>query len=191
MTSITENIKHHLEEQLGDIHQISSGKDKYDNIAPFEIATILHQPCESAITFTTVGLSNSLLRQPDGTLIRHELVFCTYDNFLGDDIFQLLFSIGSKIDHEKKSVYLGMLIDLGPPIIENSLLEYIFFYTPLYFPETFNTIDSIDPKVIFAWMIPVSRSEAEYITAEGYEKFDDLLTKHDPDLMNLYRESLL
>jgi Suppressor of fused protein (SUFU). len=49
---------------------------------------------------------------------------------------------------------------------------------------------SADYSVVVAWLIPISVREARYVAEHGWSDFEDRLVEADPDLTDIYRESL-
>ena len=45
--------------------------------------------------------------------------------------------------------------------------------------------------IVLAWMIPITRAEAEFAATEGWESFEDVLARSDPDLLDMHRVSVV
>lgn len=60
----------------------------------------------------------------------------------------------------------------------------------MYFPDEFATYREADRDVVMVWLIPITRSEAEFVRAHGWSRFEDELVKADPDLIDLRRKTL-
>lgn len=184
-------IRRYIEEQLGPIAVSITAADGQQRPAAFSIETIFDQPCDGARTCVTVGLSDVPLRRAGGGLDRLEILFCAYDEFINDEILEWLFSIGERLLESQESAHLGMVWPLERSIVKQSALDCGCFYQPVYFPETMHGIDAMDPPLIFSWLIPITSKEAAFIDTSGIKKFDALFAKHDPDLLDLRRKSLV
>jgi len=189
-----EEILCHLEAILGEPVSLTTGKDGQGEDLPFAIAEFADQPVEGAVSFVTVGLSDFLLKQENGPEnsqdARHELVFCTYREMAHDDILSLMWLIANDVKDRREAITLGEVQDLAEPVVPGSPLSAIFYYDPIYFPEPLAILETVQPPVVFAWMIPITAGEMRFIADNGPEAFNRLLADQDPDLMDLKREGL-
>ena len=70
-------------------------------------------------------------------------------------------------------------------------MEAFYVSVPSYLPDDFAVCDSREGLVVFIWLVPISRSEADWIDGHGWDPFETLLEKHDTDLCNLYRAPIV
>jgi hypothetical protein len=77
----------------------------------------------------------------------------------------------------------------GPagPLFDGSRLEALYASLPAYFPDAFAVCEQSEPPTHFLWMIPITRTEAAFVKSHGWSRFEDLLVKFDPDLLDLNR----
>jgi len=70
-------------------------------------------------------------------------------------------------------------------------MKHALFVPPFLWEEALETLEL--PERTVAWLLAVPISEAEYQFAEreGSEKLEDLFVKHQIDIFNLERESVL
>ncbi len=182
----------HLEKQLGvEALRTTAKSNDTGNLLDVTISLFNDQPAKNAFTLASIGLSNKIFKQPDNTQIRHELLFCAYNKFRSDKIYADLFDILGYLLEQDESISLGQLFDCEEPIAANSSLEAFLFYTPVYFNEELHVIKELTPPVVFAWLIPIHRKELKFIAKSGPDAFDKLLEKHDPDLLDLSRGSIV
>jgi Suppressor of fused protein (SUFU) len=187
-----DKVLEHLEKYLGTEALQSTGRSKETrDLFDARIGLFKNQPVTGAFTLATIGLSKKNFIQPDNKKVRHELLFCAYDKFLSDRIYEDIFDVLGYLSDQDESIVLGQLFDCEAPIAANSLMECFLFYTPVYFKEELHVIKEIRPPVVFAWIIPIHRRELEFIARHGHEKFDELLEKHNPDLLDLNRGSIV
>ncbi|MEV6873316.1 suppressor of fused domain protein [Amycolatopsis sp. NPDC051128] len=45
-------------------------------------------------------------------------------------------------------------------------------------------------RAAIVWIVPISRREAEFVSVNGWQRFESLLAEYDPDLLDLHREEL-
>lgn len=81
---------------------------------------------------------------------------------------------------------------LGPqgPILPESSMEAFYVGMPVYFPDDFSTCEEQGRTIVIAWLIPISRTEADFVFNHGWSAFEDQLVDHDPDLTDPLRPSL-
>ncbi len=61
-----------------------------------------------------------------------------------------------------------------------------------YFLDSFHAFNCVgDVSIIQAWLIPITYNEANFIKQNGWEEFEDMLVKVDPDLINFKRASII
>jgi len=159
--------------------------------AGFDIFRYDDVPFEGASTLCTVGISDVQLHHSDRSMIRNELLFTLHTEYLSDELYNLMFAVGTMLLEEKEGVVPGQLMELEEPIIDGSSMEALFFYSPIYFPEEMYIYKKTDPPVAFVWAIPVTRQEMMYIEDKGHESFSDLLEDADPDMTDLFRSSVV
>lgn len=191
-TTLRNELYNHLEKVLGIPVDMAKARHSQDRKkAGFDLYRFENVPFEGALTFCSAGMSENPLKQADGSLVRNEILFTTYPPFLNDELYNLLFAAGNMFLEEQRAVTLGQLMMLEEPIVKGSAMEALFFYSPVYFPDEMYLYDMTDPPVVFAWAIPVTQKEAEFIEENGHEAFSDLLNDEDPDLADLLRESVV
>lgn len=91
---------------------------------------------------------------------------------------------------EGRALLRGDVIGPGGPLVHSPAMEALYVGMPVYLPEEFATYSSDDSSVVIAWLIPISRAEANYVTRKGWKAFEDRLAADDPNLMDVHRLSL-
>ena len=186
-----EAVMEHLRKQLGESRSSSSSSSPGGAPLPFGVVEIPNQPMQGALTYATAGLSSTTLKQPDGSLIRQELLLCTHGQQASDKLIQLLFFVGDRLRQEGEALTAGEVLDLNEPVVPGSTLTALFFWSPLYFPEPAWRLETVEPPpILFAWAIPISHEEQLLVAREGPERLDELLAQQDPDLLDLTRRSV-
>lgn len=64
-----------------------------------------------------------------------------------------------------------------------SKMEALYAAIPVYLPNDFGQFDD----VVITWLVPVSRSEAEFVAARGWPAFEERMIDVDPDLTDVDR----
>jgi hypothetical protein len=182
----------YLEKHLGtEVLRSTAKSNDTGQVLDVSLSLFNHQPATDAFTLASTGMSNKIFKQPDGISIRHELLFCAYNQFRSDKIYENLFDVIAYQLEQDESVCAGELFDCEAPIMPNSPLEAFLFYSPIYFKEALYLFEAIKPPVAFVWAIPIHRKELTFIANEGADAFDDLLEKYDPDLLDLNRAAIV
>jgi Suppressor of fused protein (SUFU) len=182
------SVVEHLEGHLGLIDQ-----GWKDQTAPGNVRVVCFKdrPFKNIVTYSTLGLSHFELPMRDGRYIREELIFTAYRNFNGAHISSFLTTFAEYIIHRNKALLSGEFIGPATPIIWGTLLNSIYSTVPMIYEETFSVYDGIKPPVVFVWLIPIHEEEANYIRFNGWDKFEKLLEKKDPELWDLARASII
>lgn len=182
------SIIEHLEGHLGLIDQ--GWKDR---TAPGNISVVCFRdrPFKDIVTYSTLGLSHFELPMSNGRYIREELIFTAYRNFDGAQISSFLSTIAEYIIHRNKALIRGEFIGPATPIILGTLLNSTYSTVPMIFEESFYVYDEVEPPVVFVWVLPIHDEEATYIRFNGWDKFEDLLEKKNPELWDLARAPIV
>ena len=54
----------------------------------------------------------------------------------------------------------------------------------------FTECDTTAGSTHFLWLVPIHRVEAKFVRRFGWQQFEDLLEKQDPDLLDLHRQQI-
>lgn len=178
-------ILEHLSFHLGREISIT----KYPDLGIF-IATYSSQPCEGATTFVTIGLSKHVLTTRSGGKVAEELIFSCWDQFLAQDPKMLLGFICAELLRTHRAIErgqtFGTLNDLWPLPTK----EALYCTWPLYFSESIEKLVTPKLTINFLQLFPISKMEAMTISSEGWEAFENLLERYEPELLDLNRPSL-
>src|SRR5215471_1203614 len=178
----------HIEKYLGKIQ--GGWKTTPDgNPMGFQIIECWGGQIPKARAFSTLGLSDFPLRSAvSEKIIRHELLMAVPDSFGERNVPAVLQQLGSNA-LERKSAYLaGEVVELGNPIFSG--LPFYAFYTaiPVVLPEQFRSYAFEDgERMVFAWMVPITKLEAAYVRRQGWSRFEALLEGQKADLVDLNR----
>lgn len=159
---------------------------------PFDVALFRSGPLEDSATFSTVGLSNQELRsERSGKVIRHELVVVTRQGFGVRNIPALMQQLGMEAIREGRAYLRGEVVGPRDAIFEGTQMAAFYVSAPSCFPSSFARVATSEGVVVFAWFIPITRPEAEYVLREGWEQFEDVLANAEVDLTDFDRNSIV
>lgn len=176
-------IIRHLESYLGKIER--GWADKQSNLE-IQVACFGNQPFSGVRTFSTIGLSQSDL-STTSTPIRQELIFSAYDRFAADQLASFLLSFAQNVANEGTALLQGDVIGPSGPIFFGTLLNSLFVSVPFAFDKQFRVLYDSDVPTIFAWLVPIHESEANFARREGWKELDKEFEKRDPDVWDLNR----
>lgn len=182
-------LTEHLETQLGPIvggwSQTRAGAE-----LEFQVVLFQNAPMRGACTFATVGLSNELLDQGDGTHIRQELLFLCYDRFRFWDPQNLVAAVGAEVLKSRHALHRGRVLGPRGRLFDLSSHEALYCAVPVYFPRPFHTFNETSPETVFVWLMPITDDEADVVAARGWRAFEEELARRNPDLLDLTRKSV-
>lgn len=182
------NIIEHLEGHLGEI-----SRGWKDPVSPsgIRVVSFKDQPFEDIITYSTLGLSNTILPMNNGKSIRQELVFSAYRNFNNERIASFLSTFAEYLISINRALLRGDYIGPEAPIVLGTLLNSVYSAIPVIYKDSISVFDHTSPPTVIAWVIPIHEKEANYIRANGWSKFEDLLEEEDPELWDLTRSPIV
>lgn len=178
----------HLERHLGQLHR---GWAPAAEPCGVQVCLFQNQPILNVSTFSTAGMSEHILAMPRDREVRQELLMAVRSELEAPDISQLLFHVAQPIVDQHRAALRGEVIALGYPIRPQSALTNLYVSIPVVFPDSLSTYSDTTPETVFAWLIPISESEAVFIRMHGWSRFEDALEQADPDLFDLHRKPIL
>lgn len=92
---------------------------------------------------------------------------------------------------DRNRAYLcGDVIGPSGVLFENTVLEALYVTNPVYLPDDFADCTlSTGHVAVIAWLVPITRSESEFLRNFGWHKFEDTLVPIDPDLVDFSRKT--
>ncbi|MEJ2419121.1 MAG: suppressor of fused domain protein [Exilibacterium sp.] len=181
-------IIEHVERHLGVIQQ---GWKDDDSDVDFQIISFKDCPSETVSTFLSLGMSKKILKLNELKNVRQELVFSVYSMTISNMIVSCLMSLCEAILGQSKAVLRGEVIPLSTELAERIGFSAVYCTMPVFFDDDFCTYDESSPPTVMVWVLPIYKSEADYIAVNGWESFEDLLEEKDPDLCSLEREPVV
>jgi len=179
------DIVEHVESYLGKIDQGWNAPPESKN--RFSVARFRNQPVEGMSTYVTLGLNHHVLSMAEKREVRQELVFSTFESVPSDEIVSFLLRFTDLVLSRHEALLRGQVIGPGKPLFPGSAMNAIYVSMPVIFDEGFNTFEGSSPPSVLVWLVPIFESEARYVQEHGWEAFEDILEKEDPDLWDLNR----
>lgn len=179
-------LAEHLERNLGIITKGIKFDDRMYNIS---VSIFKNQPFAGVTTVCTLGLSEYPLIYQDKTFYM-ELILGFEDYFDEDTLSKFLLSFSESLIQNGIAPYKGHIYDFSEKIISNSKMSSIYVTTPLFYKEDLQLFRTEEKTVIFPWVIPIYKSESDYIRKNGWNKFEVYLEEQKVNnLWDLTRES--
>jgi len=182
------NIIEHAEKFLG---KISQGWKENASSDGLQVVCFKDAPFEAVDTYMTAGLSRHELMISDEKKVRQELVLPMSATVLSDMVVSLLLFICELILRSHHAVLRGQVIRLPREVTERLGFDAVYSAIPVFMDDEFATLEGSQPPIVIVWMIPIYKSEADYIDVHGWSKFEDRLEEKDPDLFSLWRQPII
>lgn len=155
------------------------------------VATFADTPEPGLVTSLTLGISGHVLTQPlSGTKIRQELLTCVDAKYRELPWHEVLLATAKVLLERHTAIRLGEV--LGPagalfPEVRWCNATALLCAPPAFFDADFSepTFDEI--SMIFAELIPITTSEAEWVQRFGWSAFFDRVNAGEIDILNLRR----
>ncbi len=173
----------HLEHYLGDI-EVGWSNDPDGTALSFQVVRFAPGALPGCVVFSTLGLSSTALpsRQSD-KLVRHEFMMIMPERLREGPVPGLLQQTGLDVLSSGSALLRGDVVRPRGPLFAMSRMEALYAAIPVYLPDKFGQFND----VVLVWLVPVSRSEADFVTARGWPAFEDQLVDVDPDLTDVDR----
>jgi len=184
------SIINHFELHLGPIAQ---GWFAPRDERAIQVAKHANAPCESLCTYATLGLGHHLLAMPGGREVRQELLMISDDTVADEVVIKLLSATSDALLSEHRAVLRGEVIGdaTATPIAPGSSCARLYAAIPAVFEESFQVYEESSPATVIVWLIPITLEESAFIRNCGWDCFESLLEKGQPDLFNWARASVV
>lgn len=182
------NIIAHAEKYLGKIEQ---GWKDIDSEVDLQVVAFKDAPGETVSTFLSIGMSDEILKLNEGKTVRQELVFSAYTLTETTTVVSFLLSLCESVLERGGALLRGEVIPLTTELAERIGFYAVYCTIPVFFPDDFATFNGSQPDTVMVWVLPIYQNEANFISENGWESFEDLLEEKDPDLCSLARESVI
>jgi len=168
-------------------------KDPGGEVWPFPVVQFSGRPILETMTFCTLGLSEyPLKRVGDHVIVRLELMFVVHEVHGPMSIPALLHDLGVEAMSEEHAFFRGQVVGPRGPLFPGSELEALYVTAPTHLPDEFNDIETEDGDPGFiAWFLPIAPSEADFIRSNGWDKFENLIVAHQPDVFDVFRKPIV
>lgn len=178
-------ILDHLEAHFGPFAE--GWKDP--NWGDIQVLRFNRGPISGAGVLATVGLSLAPLVGPSGRRISIELVML-FRHSEGPRAFPAIVGdLCAEALRGRRPILCGQLVGPRGPLFPGATTEAFFAAIPVHFPPSFQVTPR--SRVAFAWLVPVTGDEAEFIRSHGPDQFLGALDDHTPDLLDLSRSSIV
>lgn len=188
-TMKTATVANHLEQNLG---QISRGWGGFAaHLGGLRVCLFEDKPVTGVDTYSTLGLSDHVLRMPHGRTVRQELLLSVHERFAGSDLPNLLSWVSESVIGSHSALLRGEVVELGHPIRRASQCRALYVAAPVAFPDGLAVFRGTAPPTVFAWLVPIGDSEQSVVSATGWSEFERQLEAAKPDLYDLDRASIV
>lgn len=178
------SLPEHYEQHLGRIVKGWSDEKRMHGI---QVVCFENQPEAGVVTYATLGLGRHVVELPGSKYIRQELLISANESFSPDALAGLVLSLAEHVLQRSGALLRGEVIGPGAPVIAGSTLSAIYVTNPSPFDDALTEFVSELPTTVFAYLIPITQSEAAFIHEKGWQWFEDQLEQQNPDIWDLAR----
>lgn len=181
----------HYEQYVGTVQH--GWSRSADGIAmPFHVVECRGSAFQGVSIFATAGMSEfELGSAASSKVIRQELLLAVPTGFGARNIPGLLQQIGTEAIDRGLAYLRGNVIGPRGDLFEGKAFQAIYVTIPVYFPEALRTFKGDDGQsIVIAWLVPITQSENFYVREHGWEAFENLFERNNPNLFDLDRTSL-
>lgn len=180
---VAAGLVEHLESYLGEV-EVGWSKDADGFALPFQVVRFAPGVLLGCVVFSTVGLSTTELpSRRSGKAVRHELVMVVPERLCEGPVPGLLQQVGLDVLRSGSALLRGDVIGPRGALFARSQMEALYAAIPVYLPDGFGQFED----VAIVWLVPISRSEAEFVAKRGWPAFEERLIDVDPDLTDVDR----
>lgn len=181
----------HLESRLGRlVHGWSTDPD--GEPIPFQVARFDGGRNGEVLSLATIGLSRRPMTSPvSGRPLHLELVLSVHRLIGERNLPAVLQQVGQNMLSTGRAIVRGEVVEMEGNVVSGSDLSALYATLPVYFDDAFATCRCEDgADVAIVWLVPVHGSEVAFIRAKGWDAFEELVERADPDLLDPTRNPL-
>jgi len=178
----------HIESYLG---KISEGWKDNDNDVGLQVLAFREAPALAETVYMTVGLSRHELTIGEQKKVRQELVLPVHHTGPSNAIVSWLLAICEMILNDHVGLLRGQVLRLSAEAARVVGFEAVYCAIPVFLDIGFATFRGSDPPTVIVWVIPIYSREADFVDANGWSAFEDLLESRNPDLFSLKRDAIV
>lgn len=187
---VTPPLIKHCEDHLGPIVSGWS-TDAAGKPQPFQVAMFERSPLDGVRVLCTLGLSNAHLRVGSGPKrLRQELVAMFRDAEGPRNLPGILLQLGTEALARDTAYSLGDVIGPRGELRAGATVSAFYTALPVYLPDSFHVCRDPEP-IVFAWLVPITDSEAQFARTRGRDAFEAVLESVDPDLLDTARRAIV
>jgi hypothetical protein len=180
----------HLEKHLGTI-ELGWTDEERRTQERCQVALMRSNPDYGLVSLSTIGLHRTpLYVSKPRKEVRVELLMLLKDDQHSNRLASIMFQIAASMLDSGRAPSRGEVIGPAGSLVPGSALEAFYISSPAYQDDDFATWQDGDRQVVMVWLVPITVEEANYVLANGWEAFENLLVIQDPDLTDLGRSSL-
>lgn len=182
-SKVSMNLITHLENELGPICE------GWGEAGQIRVAKFQDQPWDGVSTYSTIGFSHHPLSATAGEQkrIRAELLFSAYSQVRGSEIASVLLTFSEYLIGQGRALLRGDVVGPSRELIPGSQLCALYASMPVFFDDNFSVFCGSDFSTVLIWLIPLYESEANYVKACGWDRFEDRMESMSVDFCNLRR----
>jgi hypothetical protein len=181
------DVIEHLENFCGPVVE-GWRTDPDGNKMSFQVVRLERGPVEGSVTFSTLGLNFHRLKSATSAKpIRHELVMLARNDAIPENLGPVLQQVAAEAVDRGYAYLRGNVIGPRGQLFPGTSFTAMYVANPVYFPEEFAAHD----QVAFAWLVPITTEEANFVATKGWPKFEDVLIRENPDLLDMHRQSVV
>lgn len=178
----------HVEKFLGKISQ--GWKEKYTDGA-IQVVCFERNPFEPLDIFLTLGLSNHKLKVSDKKKVRQELVFPISGEVSHAVIVSCLLFLCDLMLKDHSALLRGQVIRLPKEAADKLGFYAVYCAIPVFLDDGFATFYGSEPPMVMVWIMPIHKTEADFIADNGWDRFEDVLEQQDQDLFFVGRNPVI
>jgi alpha-D-ribose 1-methylphosphonate 5-triphosphate synthase subunit PhnH len=127
----------------------------------------------------------------NGRITRQETVMAIRSDQSPENYVRLLMQVVDQLSSGRRGLLRGETIALGHAIAAGTAANALYASIPVVFPAALSTNGDTAPQTVIVWLFPIHPAEIDLIESAGWSEFEDRLEAANPDLYDIYRNSVV
>jgi antitoxin YqcF len=150
------------------------------------------RPCGGVTSYSTIGLSDSPMFKVDDTEFPTRLEIAGACATAAEFVPNILASAAFCIMRTQKLYCPGSVLpEYVREYYPSTTVPHLYFTAPFLWEDSLKTLDCGTKKVSWLLVVPIAEAEQEYLREHGDNALEDLFEKHQIDIFDLNRPSVI
>ncbi len=181
------NMHAHIERSLGLVNKEWRSEQNPEIV----VSSIYDTPDDGMTSLVAYSATPKQLLYPDNSPIHQAFIAVATEEAQIDPLAVLVKHFAKTLWSQPTAMPYGFILRGHEDVLNSTGKTAYYVAPPMYFPQAFSFEQDFEPKTLFLWLVPITEKEARYVELNGASKFEAIIQRHDANMLDYQRESLI